>query len=248
MSRLELVAGNYGTGRADWINFEFRLPKKQVLPIEAVVSVEENGDYIEKTFLSSLKSGASGAVGLGATAAVVGIFAAPLAAVGAIGLTAAAIGGGLGVFGGGIERKILLQVMGADGRGFVAICEIEMAADIRKAISVAHSLRMRAVNAAAENLSKSRVLFGQQKHVRTPVEEKEALPIRENAPALVAPEVVEMRPDADGVFQVAGKAISSSAEAAGTIASDAYAATSEAVEGAWTAVVSRLPWGGTSKA
>lgn len=248
MSRLELIAGNYGTGRADWINFEFRLPKKQVLPIEAVASVEENGEYIEKSFFGALKDGAGGALGLGATAAVVGVFVAPLAAVGAIGLTAAAIGGGMGVLGGGAERKALLQVVGADGRGFVAICETGLASEIRKAIAVAHSMRMRAFEASTQPESKPRKPFGLERRSKSLVDQPNALPPIAVVPALPAPGTLDMQADAEGVFQVAGKAIGSTAEAAGTLASDAYAATSEAVEGAWTAVVGRLPWGGSNKA
>lgn len=247
MSRLEVIAGNYGTGRAEWINCEFRLPKKQLLPIEAVASVEENGEYIEKSFLGAIKDGAGMSFGLGATAVVVGVFAAPLAAVGAIGLTAAAVGGGLGVLGGGAERKALLQVIGADGRGFVAICEKGLATDIRKAIAVAHSMRMRAVQTQQEHQPKSRAPFGWERRARSPVSLPAATPEPASLPALPAPATVEMQPDADGVFQVAGKAITTTAEAAGAIASDAYSATSEAVEGAWTAVVGRLPWGGSSK-
>lgn len=248
MSRLELIAGNYGSGRADWINYEFRLPKKQFIPIEAIASVEENGEYIERSILGAIKDSAGMSLGLGATAAVVGIFAAPLAAVGAIGLTAAAIGGGVGILGGGIERKALLQVIGADGRGFVAICEQGLAADIRKAIAVAHSMRMRAVQAQQEHQPKSRAPFGWERRAKVPLPAPTALPDAAPLTAIPVPALVEMQPDADGVFQVAGKAITSTAEVAGTLASDAYSATTEAVEGAWTAVVGRLPWGGSSKA
>lgn len=242
MPKLELIAGNFGTGRADWINFEFHLPKKQRLPIEAIVSVEENGEYLEKTFLGFIKGGATGAVGLGATAALVGVFAAPLAAVGAIGLTAAAIGGGLGAFGGGTERKVLLQVMGADGRGFVAICEPELPAEIRKAVSVAHAMRMRARGSEAEAQTKPRLSGVWEKRPKVAVAAATA-PIGAGIAALPAPEPMEMQPDADGIFRVAGSALSATAESASNLAADALAATTGAVEDAWSAVTARLPWG-----
>lgn len=247
MARLEIIAGNYGTGRGDWINFEFHLPKKQRLAIEQIASVEENGEHLERSVLGFLKGGASGALGIGSAAAIVGIFAAPLAAVGAIGLTAAAIGGGIGAFGGSVERKVLMQVLGADGRGFIAICEKDVPGEVRKAVSVAHALRMRQREAeAAVQAAKPRLtgIWERRPKAAAPVVTA-VVP----AAALALPEPAEvpaldMQAGEDGIFTVAGNAIAATAESAGSIASDAYDATSEAIEGAWTAVRNRLPWPG----
>ncbi|GBU17252.1 hypothetical protein AOPFMNJM_3169 [Methylobacterium jeotgali] len=250
MARMELIAGSFGTGRADWINFEFHLPRKQRLPIEAIASVEENGEYLERSFLGFLSGGAKGAVGIGATAAVVGLFAAPIAAVGAIGLTAAAIGGGLGAFGGSIERKLLMQVIAADGRGFVAICERDVPGEIRKAVSAAHAVRMRQQEAVASAAEASRrwqpsslwnrpaKAAAASAAVALPAAAAIALP----APPVVA--AVDMQPDEQGVFTATTEALVATAGAAGTAAADAYSATVDAVDGAWTAVKARLPWGG----
>lgn len=242
MASLELIAGNFGAGRAEWVNYEFHLPKKQRLPIEAVVSVEENGEHLERSVLGFLSGGVHGAFGFGATAAVVGVFAAPLAAVGAIGLTAAAIGGGIGAIGGSVERKVLVQVMGADGRGFIAICEQGVPAEISKAVSVAHAMRMRqreAEKAATRPAPRLGISAVWEKRPRAPAAE----PVVQSIAALPAPEtVVDLEPNADGIFTVAGKALASTAESAGSAASEAYAATTGAVEGAWSAVRARLPW------
>lgn len=245
MSRMELIAGNFGTGRADYINFEFQLPKKVRLPIEAVASVEENGEYLERSILGFVKGGFSGAAGLGATAMVVGVFAAPLAAVGAIGLTAAAIGAGVGAMGGSVHKRLLMQVLAVDGRGFVAICDDGMPAEIRKAVSVAHALRMRQREAQAVDLKASQRRPSVWE--RRPRIEPPGAALALAAPAVViaaAEPTLEAEQNEDGIFAVAGNAISSTTDAAATAASDAYDAASDALSSAWTSVKGRLPWGG----
>ncbi|GJD92494.1 hypothetical protein BHAOGJBA_6048 [Methylobacterium hispanicum] len=250
MARLELVAGNFGTGRADWINFEFHLPRRVKLPVEEIASVEENGDYLERSVLGFLKGGASGAIGLGATAAAVGLFAAPLAAVGAIGLTAAAIGGGIGAFGGSVERKVLLQVVALDGRGFVAICEKEVPAEIRKAVSVVHALRMRQPAVTTETPKPVRSLWGRAPRPVAPAAIVAATTIAAPgvAAALPAPsQTVELTQDKEGVFSIATDAITSVAESATSLAGDACVAATDAAGDAWAALRARIPWSGSSR-
>lgn len=246
MARLELVAGNFGTGRADYINFEFLLPKKQKLPIEAVTSVEENGEYLERSYTGVLKGGVTGAIGIGSTAMVVGLFAAPLAVVGAIGLTAAAIGGGVGALGGSISKRMLIQIMASDGRGFIAICDQELPGEIRKAVSVVHAMRMRhleTVSAAATSAKwRSTAVWEKRPRVAAAVAPAAVLA----TPALAAPvtdqPVVDAKQDGDGMFSVVANKISSTADLASTTAVDTYNATTEVLEGAWSTVRSKLPW------
>jgi hypothetical protein len=130
MARLELVAGDFGRGTAKYDTGEFRLPGRRLQNIANVIAVEANATIIEKHWGRALGDGVRNAAGLAPVAMLVGVFAAPLAAVATIGVAAAAVGGAVGLLGGGAQNKLLVQVTFAQGTGFIAVCDTEVAKTI----------------------------------------------------------------------------------------------------------------------
>lgn len=139
MARLELVAGDFGKGAASYDVGEFRLPGRRLQNVANVISVEANATVIEKHWGRALGDGVRNAVGLAPVAMLVGVFAAPLAAVGAIGIAAAAVGGAVGLLGGGAQDKVLIQVTFAQGAGFIAVCDAVLAKAIADDAQLMHA-------------------------------------------------------------------------------------------------------------
>lgn len=146
MARLALVAGDFGTGSAQYEAGEFRFSKGRLQSISNVIDMEANATVVQKHAGRAILNSAKNAAALAPVAMVVGVFAAPLALVGTIGIAAAAIGGAVGLLGGGAETKSLIQVKFEQGTGFVAICEQELAATITNDLALmrAHVERERA--------------------------------------------------------------------------------------------------------
>lgn len=127
MASLQLVAGDFGKGNATYDVGEFRLPGRRLQGAIHITSVEANTTVIEKHWGRAVVDGVRNAAGFAPVAMLVGVFAAPLAAVGTIGIAEAAIGGAIGLLGGGAANKVLLQVTFEQGTGFVAVCDAEVA-------------------------------------------------------------------------------------------------------------------------
>lgn len=130
MARLELVAGDFGRGTASYDTGEFRLPSRRLQNIANVISVEANATVIEKHWGRALGDSVRNAAGLAPVAMLVGVFAAPLAAVATIGVAAAAVGGAVGLLGGGAQNKLLIQVTFEQGTGFIVVCDAALAKTI----------------------------------------------------------------------------------------------------------------------
>ncbi len=130
MAEMELVGGHFGTGRARYVPGQFRLADRLVLPVDQVASAEENASFIQRNIGASLRGMIGGGIKYAPAAMVVGLFVAPLAMVGAIGVTAAAIGAALGALGAG-DKRVLMQVVFDDGRGFICVCDQGVAGQIQ---------------------------------------------------------------------------------------------------------------------
>ncbi|MBY0259573.1 hypothetical protein [Methylobacterium sp.] len=220
MLRIELVAGDFGTGTAWYEAGEFKLPKRRLQSIANVSAIEANATVIEKHWGRALIAGAKNAAGLAPLAMVVGIFAAPLAAVGAIGIGAAAIGGALGLLGGGAETKALVQVTFEQGTGFVGICEI----------ATAETMRNDAALIRAEAERQLRLTEPPKRRWFSKATPPETVP---QARALPAPHPVDAQVEEQGTLAGIGDGLSAAAATAGSAVTTAADATGQALSGAF---------------
>lgn len=212
MSDFVIVAGSFKAGNGSYIDGVFYLPKKQKRSVVCVVNVELNATVVQNSAMRALGSGVKNAVVLGPVIMIAGAFAFPAAAIGTVGIAAAAIAAAIGLMGGGAENKALLQVVFDDGAGFVAVCHTDLADQIRNDRLVAM--------ANVELLPKPMV---------------DVTPVKQAPVALAAPTTSADTPRDEGLLDGATAALSSGAEAVGQAASTAISSTVEAASdaGAW---------------
>ncbi|MGE7416996.1 hypothetical protein [Methylobacterium tarhaniae] len=247
MAEMELVGGHFGTGRGRYRPGEFRLPGRITIPVEQVASAEENASFIQRNIGSSLRSMIGGGLGLAPVAMLAGLFVAPLAMVGAIGVTAAAIGAGLGALGAG-DKRVLMQVVLDDGRGFICVCDEGVAAQVQYEAQIARR--------AAEDRRAAQAALIPQKWRMGPV--TPPAPATGGSPRLLAPpeftpvpalegppSALPLPADNAGLLAAAGSALSATtslaadgAAKAGAAAETAYATATAAADGAWKAATS----------
>lgn len=122
-SRLQLIAGTVGRGRGRYEGGRFILPDRSSRLVLAVASLEVNGAILQGSWTKRVGSGVGTAVAAAQLGAVTGLFVGGMALVGPYALSGAAIGAGLGLFGGGAIKKSLVQILFDDDTGFIAICD-----------------------------------------------------------------------------------------------------------------------------
>ncbi|WP_238193477.1 hypothetical protein [Methylobacterium frigidaeris] len=244
---MELVGGHFGTGRGRYVLGEFRLPGRITIPVEQVSSAEENASFIQRNIGSSLRSMIGGGLGLAPVAMLAGLFVAPLALVGAIGVTAAAIGAGLGALGAG-DKRVLMQVVLEDGRGFICVCDEGVAALVQAEAQIARR--------TAEDRRAAQAMLIPQKWRMGPI--APPAPATIGSPRLLAPpepspvsasegppSIPPIPAEQPGLLAAAGSAISATtslaaegAAKAGAAAESAYASATSAADEAWKAATS----------
>jgi hypothetical protein len=124
MSRLEIVAGDFGRGKGRYRAGLFTFPRSEARGVEEVASVESNATVLQRDWLGAARGAMKGAAASAPIGAVATIFASPIKAIitaGPAALTAGAIGAGIGAVSGGTKNMSLMQVEFRDGDGFVAI-------------------------------------------------------------------------------------------------------------------------------
>jgi hypothetical protein len=144
-AKLQLVSGTFGPGRAQYDAGVFRLPGRVSIGVERVKVLEINGTILQSAWGKRLGSGVSVAVAGAQIGVVAGLFTGGIALVGPYALTAAAIGAGVGLLGGGNISKALIQVVFDDGQGFVGISESALPQQIRSDLAVARKAASRVV-------------------------------------------------------------------------------------------------------
>src|SRR4051812_33523034 len=113
MSKLQIVSGDFGRGKARYDAGVLNLPNREARAIEDVASVSADATVAQRDWLTILSGAAEGA----AAGAAVGLVATPIGSAGA-----AAVGASIGAFA-NTRTRSLVRITFRDGRTAVGICE-----------------------------------------------------------------------------------------------------------------------------
>lgn len=126
MSDLTLLSGSFGTGLGSYAASAFRFPRRVRVGLEEIRAIGSQPGPDRTSMLGALGEGITSAAGFAPIGVVVAIFGSPAVVPAAI--TAAAIGGTIGLLRGGRTKQAILHVELLDGRTFAALCNDELPA------------------------------------------------------------------------------------------------------------------------